>query len=99
MIVVSGLIVMNPEKYDRAMELTDILCEKTRAEDGCISYEFFATPSDPSRYRVFEEWESEEKLTAHQAAPHLADFYAAAGELEISSAELFRYDVTDKNPL
>jgi quinol monooxygenase YgiN len=99
MIVVSGLITFDPEKYDRAVELIDALCAATRAEDGCISYEFFTTPGDPGRSRVFEEWESEEALTAHQAAPHLADFYTASGELGITSAELYRYEVTSKTPL
>ena len=99
MIVVSGLITMNPERYERALELTGALREKTLVEDGCISYEFFQTPGDPGRYRVFEEWESEEALVAHQGAAHLAEFYAAAGELEITSAELFRYEVTEKQPL
>ncbi len=96
MIVVSGTIVINPEKLELGIELTRELMEKTRAEPGNISYEYFAALEDPSRYHIFEEWESEEAIQEHTASEHMAAFFAAAGELGISHVELYRYAVTDK---
>src|SRR4051794_33769076 len=99
MIVVSGLIAMNPDRVERALELIRPLVAATRAEPGNVSYEFFAALEEPGRYRVFEEWESAAALEFHRATPHLAAFYAAAGELDISSVELFEYEVSAKTPM
>lgn len=96
MIIVSGTIVINPERYERALALTNELVAKTRAEPGNLSYEYFSALDDPARFHLFEEWESEEAIEAHSVSPHLAEFFAAAGELEISHVEINRYTVTDK---
>lgn len=96
MIVVSGTIVIDPAQVPRGIELTRELMAKTREEPGCISYEFFAALEDPSRFHVFEEWESEEALVAHSASDHMAAFFAAAGDLGIAHVELHRYTVSEK---
>ncbi|HYI62734.1 MAG TPA: putative quinol monooxygenase [Acidimicrobiales bacterium] len=95
MIVVSGTIVLNPEKVDRALELTRALVAETRAEPGNLAYGYYADLDEPGRYHLYEEWESEEALDAHSASAHLAEFFTAVPELEISHLEITRYTVTD----
>lgn len=96
MLLVSGTIVMNPEKVDRARALVRPLMEQTRKEPGCIAYDFSVALDDPGRLRLHEEWESEEAIDAHVASPHLAAFMGAIGDLDITHAEIFRYEVTNK---
>lgn len=95
MIVVSGTIVLDPQKVQRALALTRPLVAATRAEPGNLSYGFYADPDEPGRYQLYEEWESEEALAAHQDSAHLAAFFAAVPELDISHVALTRYTVTE----
>ncbi len=96
MIVVSGTIVIDPAKVDLGIELTRELMAKTREEPGNVSYEFFAALEDPSRFHVFEEWESAEAIQEHSASEHMAAFFTGAAELGISHVELYQYEVTEK---
>lgn len=96
MIVVSGTIVIDPSKVDRGIELTRELMARTREEPGNISYEFFSALEDPARYHVFEEWESEEAIAAHNASEHFLAFMTATADLGVSHVELYRYEVADK---
>jgi len=96
MLLVSGTIVMNPDKIDRARALIRPLAEETRKEPGCIAYEFCVAIDEPGRLHLHEEWESLEAIDAHVASPHLAAFMAGLGDLDITHAEIFRYEVTNK---
>lgn len=97
MIVISGTIDLDPDKSSRMTELSGELSAETRKEPGNISYEYWQDPTNPGRWRVFEEWESEDAITAHMAAPHMAAFMAGAAELGISGIDISRYEVTEKS--
>ena len=94
MIIVSGLITIDPASFERGVELTRELMARTREEPGNVSYEFFAALEDRSRFRVFEEWESQEAIDAHNASEHFAAFLAASADLGITSVEIIQYEVT-----
>jgi len=96
MIIVSGTIVIDPEKVPRALELTRPLMAATRAEPGNLTYGFYADLDEPGRYQLYEEWEDQAALDAHSASEHLAAFLGAIGELEVSHVELYRHDVTNR---
>ena len=97
MIVISGIIVLDPANNNRMTELTSTLVEATRAEPGNHAYEYTQDPTDPSRWRVFEEWADEDAVNAHMATEHMAAFLGAAGELGITGVDLSRYDVATKS--
>jgi quinol monooxygenase YgiN len=97
MIVISGTIDLDPAKSGRMIELTSELSAETRKETGNLSYEYWQDPTNPGRWRVFEEWESEDAITAHMATPHMAAFMAGAAELGISGIDISRYEVTEKS--
>ncbi len=99
MIVVSGLININAAKADRAVELTGALVAETRKEAGNLTYEYWQDPADAGRWRVFEEWDNEQALNDHLGSPHMATFMTDAAELEISSVDISRYDVSAKSKL
>lgn len=49
----------------------------TRAEAGCVQYDLHQDNEDPSRFLMFENWESREQWRAHMESPHLRAFLAA----------------------
>jgi quinol monooxygenase YgiN len=96
MIVISGIIVIDPAKTDHMIGLTTALVKETRAESGNVAYEYTQDPTDPARWRVFEEWADEDAVNTHMGTEHMAQFLGAAGELGISAVDLSRYDVSEK---
>ena len=95
MLVVSGVIVLGEEGREQAIEAAKQMAVATRSEEGCLTYSFYVDVEDPSRVRVFEEWQSEEALAAHFQAPHMAAFRQALSQVDIRSRSVKKYTVED----
>lgn len=99
MIIVSGIIELDPSDHDRFVDLVGPLVSATTAEPGCISYEFFVASGDPGRFRVFEEWQDDDALAAHFGQPHMAAFMEGLGNLSVRSSSISKYVVSDTSAL
>jgi quinol monooxygenase YgiN len=99
MIVIAGHFVLDPSKREQAVGAAREMMSETRKEPGCISYTFSADLDEPGRFRIFEEWESDEALTAHFQAPHMARLQQAMGGLGVREMKVQRYEVTKVGPV
>jgi quinol monooxygenase YgiN len=99
MLVIAGAIRIDPSNRDAAVEAAIEMMEATRKESGCISYTFSADLADPGAFRIFEEWESQEALDAHFAAPHMAKFQKQVGGLGVREMKVQRYEIASVGPL
>lgn len=97
-IVVSGEIRIDAADHDAGFALIEPLVAATREEDGCIEYGFWVDPSDRGRYRVFEEWASDQAIAAHKESAHYIQFLTGIAGIRVASVELFRFDVGSKAP-
>jgi len=52
----------------------------SRGDQGCISYDLFASESTPGTFVTIERWESPEDLDTHMASSHIAEVIATAGD-------------------
>ncbi len=95
MLIVSGIITVDPADHDRALAAVQPLVEATLAEEGNITYGFWAHPTEPGVYRVYEEWADEDALNAHMVSPHFIEFLGAMGTLSILSTDLHRHEVAN----
>lgn len=91
MIVVSGIMTFDPASHDRVVELARTLTHETLKEPGCRTYGFWADPDTRGHFRLFEEWDSQEALTAHFATPHFAAFGSSLGDLGLADMDVHRY--------
>jgi quinol monooxygenase YgiN len=91
MIIVSGIMAVEPSSNDRMVELARTVAAESLKEPGCRTYGLWAHPDMPGRFRIFEEWESQEALTEHFATPHFAAFGAALGEVNLVEMDVHRY--------
>lgn len=98
-IVVSGVIGLAADDFDAALALIEPLVAATKAEAGCIEYDYWVDPRDRGRVRVFEEWESDRAIATHSASAHMKTFFAAMAKLRITSVELSRFEIASKGPL
>ena len=56
------------------------LVQKTRLENGCISYSLYESLDDPNVVTMLEEWESKEALDAHIKAEHFTRIIPQTGK-------------------
>jgi quinol monooxygenase YgiN len=99
MIVIAGHVAIDPARREPAVAAAREMMAETRKEQGCLSYTFSADLEEPGRFRIFEEWESDEALRAHFASPHMARFRTAMAGLGVREMAIQRYEVTKVGPL
>ena len=99
MIVIAGHFVLDPSKREQAVAAAREMMSETRKEPGCISYTFSADLEEPGRFRIFEEWESEEALAAHFQAPHMARLQQEMSGLGVREMKVQRYEVAKVGPV
>lgn len=99
MIVIAGHVALDPTKREQAEAAAREMMSETRKEQGCISYTFSADLEAAGRFRIFEEWESDEALRAHFASPHMARFQQAVGGLGVREMKVQRYEVSKVGPV
>ena len=99
MIVVAGSAPLQPAKIDEAKAAIAVVCAATWQEPGCISYDFSFDAADPCVMRVFEQWQSEDDLTAHLQLPHTVAFLGLLGTLVSGAPDVKRYIVSCIEPL
>lgn len=58
------------DKTEEAIKLYEELVEKTRKEEGCISYNLFMDIKDNSILTMIEEWENSDALDKHIKTEH-----------------------------
>ena len=91
MIIVSGIMAVEPSSHDRMVELACTVAAESLREPGCRTYGLWADPDVPGRFRIFEEWVSQEALTEHFATRHFVTFGAALGEMNLAEMDVHRY--------
>lgn len=72
MIVVIGQFRIPAERMEEARPLMGKVMLATRAEAGCIEYNYAEDVLDPGLIRISEVWENREQLAAHLKTPHMA---------------------------
>lgn len=93
-VAVIGQFRMPPENMDLARSMMRKVMEATRAEQGCIEYNYAEDVLDPGLIRVSEVWESREQLMAHLKTPHMAVWGEERAALGLSGRAITVYDVS-----
>ena len=74
MIVVAVRIHVKPSKREEYITMARAMIEPSRAEKGCISYNFYADTVDGNAFLFFEEWESLGALKLHSQTEHFGTY-------------------------
>lgn len=96
MIVLTAKFRVKPHCKVELLKLVEELVKKTRAEDGCISYNLYTSTEDENELMFFEEWESREHLKVHAKSAHVQYYMAQKADLLERDSELKIYDVATK---
>ncbi len=99
MIVVVGQFRFPPEQIAAALPAMRKVMEATRAEDGCIEYNYGEDVLDPGLIRVSEVWASRAQLDAHMQAPHMAVWQQERAALGLSGRAISVFEAGEPLPL
>lgn len=99
MILIAGTFTIQEEDREVAVAAMTEMMAETAKEDGCVSYDMTSSFHDPTTIHLFEEWESEEHLQAHFAAPHMAVFQEVIMSIGPVERNIFKYTAGEKSPL
>jgi quinol monooxygenase YgiN len=93
MIIVSGKIYDRPGAREGFLALSPEAIMQARRSSGCHDFVVATDPIEADRVNVYEEWESEEALTAFRGEGPGQDFLS-----EIIRAQVTRHVVLSSGP-
>lgn len=91
MIIIAGVMTLDPAKADDFMAVAVKMMRETHKEEGNLAYVFSRSPLDDGTIHLFEKWETEEALAAHMASDHMAEFQAGLGDVGLTGADVKKY--------
>ena len=92
--IISAQVFIKPDKVDAFLNATKSLIEKSRAEEGCISYSLFQDPQDKTKFLFFEEWKNQAAVDFHFSTEHFQKFGETLNECASAPAIITVYDST-----
>lgn len=61
---------INESETDRILKMLPELAEKSRNEDGNVSYAIYRSESDPNEFILHEKYRDEDAVEAHKNSEH-----------------------------
>jgi len=92
--IISAQVFIKPEKVDAFLEATKSLIEKSRAEEGCVSYSLYQDPQDKTKFLFFEEWKNQAAVDFHFDTEHFKKFGETLNDCASAPAVITIYDST-----
>jgi quinol monooxygenase YgiN len=99
MIIVHGTFPVKPELRDAALKMMRRMATASKAESGCITYEFYVGLTDPNTLLLFQEWESVDALQGHFETGHMESFLRKLPDVLNGEVSTRRYEVRVSNDL
>ena len=90
--IISAQVFIKPEKVDAFLAATKDLIEKSRAEEGCISYSLYQDPHDKTKFLFFEEWKNQAAVDFHFSTDHFVNFGATLEDCASAPAVITIFD-------
>ncbi|GAC27487.1 putative quinol monooxygenase [Brumicola pallidula] len=99
MLVISARIELAPKDVDAYIAAAQKIITATHAETGCYLYAIAVDINLANVIWITEQWESESDLMAHLNMPHIVEFLAFCGTVEVIDMNIIKYDVSAAGPL
>jgi len=87
-VTIIGTVIAKPGTREELQTLLAAQVAPTRAEPGCINYDFHVDANDPCVFVFYENWRSQADLDAHMTMPHLRPLLSAIDRLLSSPVEI-----------
>ena len=91
-----GTVVAKDETREELQKILAAQVAPTRAEPGCINYDFHVDAKDPNTFMFYENWRSKADLDAHLKMPHLKPLFDRLDQLLARPVELNFYEMLSR---
>jgi quinol monooxygenase YgiN len=99
MIVLAAKLTGKPGRKNDILRLVATVTPPSRAESGCLTYQFYEQQPDGNEFLFFEEWRDQAALDAHFQSAHFANFVKAIPELIEGAPKIRIYDVSQSRDM
>ena len=99
MIVVVGQFRLPAARMNEAHPVMAAVMTATRAEAGCVQYNYAEDVLDPGLIRVSELWQSRAQLAAHMQTQHMALWVQERAALGLTERSITVFEADDGVPL
>jgi quinol monooxygenase YgiN len=93
--VIAGKFKAKAERINDILELSRSMFAPSRAEAGCITYNFYEDRGAENSFLFFEEWKSQEAIDEHFQTPHFKRFMENFPDMIEGNPEIKIYEVKD----
>ena len=91
MIKIVSKNVIKDEKKEDFIKLAKELVEKSRQEEGCLSYGLFQDINNDSVFTFIEEWKDQKAIETHNKSEHFTRIIPLLVEFRVGERELNLY--------
>jgi quinol monooxygenase YgiN len=93
MVVLAAKFAGKPERRNEILRLAASVAPPSRAEGGCITYNFYEQMPGANEFLFFEEWADQAALDLHFQTPHFLNFMKQFPELIQGVSHIRVYEV------
>jgi quinol monooxygenase YgiN len=83
--------VVKDDGREKYIQLSRELIEKSRKEEGCISYGLFQDINNSSIFTFIEEWHDQKAIDLHNNSEHFKRIVPILADLKIGKGEVNLY--------
>lgn len=76
-----AIMTVKPEAVNDILPIFQAVVQGSQQEDGCISYNLHQDISNPTKFVMLEEWESQAAIDFHNSTNHYKTFKEASKDL------------------
>ncbi|UTH48889.1 antibiotic biosynthesis monooxygenase [Loktanella salsilacus] len=87
-VTIIGTVTAKPETRDELQALLSAQVAATRAEPGCLNYDFHCDAADSCCFVFYENWRTQADLDMHMVMPHLAPLFSQLDRLLARPVEI-----------
>ncbi len=91
--IITVSCTVKPENRNELVALCKEMLIPSRAEEGCITYNFYQDAADENKFFFYEVWKDQAAIDFHFKTKHYLDFPPKFDLLTEGKAELTIYNV------
>ena len=95
-IAITSRMVIKSDSISSFIKIANPLIKATRAEKGCLQYEFLQDPIHPEVFFFYEMYMNDEARAYHSSQPYLSDFKKQRQPMLQKQPELHIYTIEEQ---
>jgi quinol monooxygenase YgiN len=95
MVIVTVLLTGKPERRMQILLLANAMVPASRAEDGCISYDFYEKQPGRNEFLFLQVWRDRAAYAAHMRTPHFLEMMKYLPECRDYPSKVRVFDISE----